>query len=258
MVDPATAVVASPVILGFAWGAHLWSKYGHKKTRNVGVVGMWASGKSTFEHCMRVRKGNAVYDFQRKETLEAGTKYRAKIPGAKRHLKGRDYPWYPTQIAQQLDELDPSWITIWIDVYKWDQPQNWEVITEVIKWLTKGDYRDLHDPRYVSYWSPFHKGAVERRVPFTGRSGCKLVTIFLNKIDSIRHWPDFHKGEYMRQIGEVYLKDDPTNPLMHIKGKIEYEFVGVSLYDGLCYKYPRFHGDGIEFKDYIAEVTRKL
>jgi hypothetical protein len=253
VVDP---FFVTPTAIGLAYGAAFWAKYGIRGSRNICAVGMSEVGKSAFEYCLRRRRGGAIYDYGREETVERGQKYRAKVPGAARHFRSQDAPWW--DVKRLLEDYDPAWIIMFIDVNNWQREENWKVLGDVCDYLSTQDYRYVHDPRFFSYYSILKGEHVERKTPFTGRRGCKLMTIALNKIDLWRQYHPGQQGEWMRFIADHFLKDRPDNPLQKIKGRIHYEFISVSLFDGIYHKYPRFYGEPKEFKDYLQEVSRQI
>jgi len=221
------------MLLGY--GYQWWRKHGFKRKEDMSVNGIRGAGKSTFEYCLGYRQGEAVYDYGRVETMQSGKTYVGKIPGARTHFRGVDRPGEQQYVETEMAR-EPIWTTLWTDLQRWDDPENWAFMEKIVDHLTSDEYRE--------------------RVAVTGKK-CKLFTIFLNKMDYLIGFHPLVRGEILRSIARIYLADHVDNPLSRLKGYIHYDFVAVSLYDAQCYKYPNFYGDSMDLKDYLIEVSEK-
>ena len=249
---------AGPTFFGIAAGIHIWNKYGLKATRNLGMFGMGNTGRSCMWAVLNDEDGEAIYDFERNETLEPQGATVAKISGAKKKFKGEDFPRDIELIPIQLETYRPAWIIIVVDVFTCYDPKNYEVIRAVCEWLSTPEYIGAHSPKYFIHPSIFHPPFVQRRIPFTGTKGCQLVTIVLNKTDELQHWPQMQRGWTLQQVGDAYMKRSPSNPLELIRGRIKIEFIAASLFHGKYWKYPDFYADHEPLKDYFIDVSGRI
>lgn len=260
MVEPVTSAVTG-VVIGIPWAVHLWNIHGPKRVRNVACLGMWDTGKSTWEECVRPiegEPGDAVIHNDRKETSNPGDAYETYVPGAKRKFHSKDFPYTIEGIPHILDEINPHWIQIFTDVNKWKDVENQKIIEKVVDWLRDEEYASAHDAQYKVRWSWIKQRYVRKRKRGTGKTGCKKVTIYLNKIDEWRDLSNFDFGKRVQKIALKYLRKTEDNPLIRLRGYVSYEFVALSLWEGECYKYPRVWRKPTEYSDYLIEVSKKI
>jgi len=257
MVDPVVAPVITVSVIG-PWAYRIWKSHGPKKGANVANLGLWGTGKTTWEECVREEDGGALGHNTREKTTAPGEYWEKNIGGARRNFVSRDYPYTIKEIPRVLDDINPDWIQVFTDIEKWDWDENQAIIERMVDWLRDEDYAERHDPKYITRWSWLKRRYVKKKKRGTGTTGCQLVTIYLNKIDEWRHLDNFTRGEKIREIAMSYLRRSEDNPLRRLRGFVNYEFVALSLWDGHCYRYPRVYGNHMEYADYLIEVTKRL
>jgi len=254
VVTPATFAYTAATLSGASTTGyvafHLWPK----GTEEVRCYGIPNTGKTILNECIQFRKGAATGVMSRESTTINGHRYKVKEKEWHKKLRGMDVVGGSQPVRPNIKSDNPRWILYLTSVDSWRFPSNWSVLNEICSEIDSFEYRQKHDPVYKERRRFFVGERVMKRKWFTG-TGCKLLTVALNKVDLLRKWSPQQRGHFCREVADYYTQDHPNNPLSKIRKDVFVEFIAMSVHDGIYYPYNDLDGKHRELKDYIKQAT---